>query len=76
MPAVEGHGIRWDGRGEYRAKILTDRFEFAVTTAQEIEIAGRPIGPVRPEPQEHRPFQHEAVAAVRCAEAVEEALGK
>jgi hypothetical protein len=26
----------------------------------------------RPQPQEHRALQHEAVAAVRCAEAVQE----
>jgi hypothetical protein len=72
--AVEAHRIRRDHGGGDRAQVLADRLERAVATAQQIEIARRPIGPVRPEPQEHRPFEHEALAAVRGAEAVEETL--
>jgi hypothetical protein len=50
------------------------RFERTVAEAQQIEVACRPIGLIRPQPQQHGALEREAVAAIGHAEAVQEAL--
>jgi len=72
--AVEADGVGRNGRRDDRTQVLADRIEGAVTPAKQIEVARRPVGPVRPEPQQHGALEHEALAAIGHAEAVQEAL--
>jgi hypothetical protein len=43
-------------------------------SAQEIEVERRPVGAIRPQPQQHRALEHEAVAAIGHGEPVQKAL--
>jgi hypothetical protein len=54
--------------------ILADRVERAVAPAQEIEVERGPVGALRPEPQQHRALEHEAVASIGDGEPIEKAL--
>lgn len=72
--AVEVHGIDRDGRGDDGVQIGADGIEGAGAATQEIEIERGPVRPIRPEPQQHRPFEHETVAEIGHGEPVQEAF--
>lgn len=72
--AVEADGVRRDRRADDRAEVGADSLELAVAAAQQVQVARRTVGLIGPKPQQHRAFEHEAITALRCAEAVQEAL--
>jgi hypothetical protein len=71
---VERDSVGRSGSRRDRPKVVANRFERTVAAAQEIEVERRAVGPIRPEPQQHRALQDEAYTAIGNPQAEQEAL--
>jgi hypothetical protein len=57
-----------------RLEVCADGVERALSLPQQIQIARRAVGLIRPHAQEHRSLEHKAVAQLGDAEPIQEAL--